>query len=282
MRLFTALLVMIGLASCGPIRNLEKMVGTTDDMKQETIKLNAGMTKTNNAIHLQVLTVALQQMTATENTEQLVPPARMMPPAFVFTEEATAHEILETFHTFWIDAVHGGTSTKDKPNAVEARLKSRQISRTAAAAIAAFTPQAKFNEIIKTQVAEKGRYEGTAYALAASRFEFIRDYMFEPTINRARSGELNLSLVSAAVDYYNLMKQIALYDFVDRMDFKIDNLTEVLDPDTNVTTLEAVQIKVTPDELRNSGRSMARYLVRNVPANLLNSAEMQKLIVQLQ
>lgn len=277
MKLFITVLVAGGLAACGPIRNLETMTQTTEDMKQETKKLNAGMQKTVEATHRLGLVTALKELMSSENTEQLAVPVLMLPYAKAYTQEADPMEIIEIFHAYWIFVQYGHINNKDVVDAKAVHLQKRLAAKVAAGAIAAYCPADKFDTIVKDQITNKGRYEGTALAFAANRYEFIRDYLYEATITRTRTSELNLATVQTAVNYYSQMKQIAQFPFVNRLNFKIELLAE--DPDDK--KLSGVEVAVTQADARRKGGDMITYLKDNLPAAEFNAPEMQKLIAQL-
>ena len=156
--------------------------------------------KTGNAVHLQVLTVALQEMVAPVNTESLTPPVRMFPAGETFSNEASAREATEVFHTFLVDVKLGGMTTKANPTPRDVRLEGRKVSLAAAGVISAFLPHQKFAEILDNQVG-RGRYEDTAYVIALTRYTYLRDFFFASVVER--SERVNMDSVRKAVEYFS-------------------------------------------------------------------------------
>ena len=288
MKLFISFFIVLGLAACGPIRDMQLMTKTTGDMRvdtaemrKQTAELNKGMQVTNAAVHLQVLTVALQQLTAPVNTKQLAPPALMMPPAHVFTEEATPTEIIKTFHSFWNDVIHGHTTDVDetKATAEDFRVKDRNVSLTAAKALAAFTPQAKFDEIVKVHITENGEYRESALALAASRYTFTEEWLFDATIKKNTRPELlTLKRLQSALVYFEAMKQIAKSPYVNELNFKLPKIT--LDPSATPPTVQDVTLEVTSNKFDLTARSAVRF-IETLPAGFVNLPAVQSELAKM-
>lgn len=192
-------------------KKLDQQMTTTN---QGIEKTNKGMEKTNHGVHLQILTVALQQMLAKENTEQLSPPARMMPYASVFAGEASSHELIEAFHIFYVDATLGNATKVEEPNEVDVRVFGRSVSWAGGGAIAAFASDEQFDEIQKQEVLEQGRYKGTAMAFAVARYNMLRDAFLKAVLGDGSAR--SIGGLRKAVGYYQSMKKIAVLDYFNR------------------------------------------------------------------
>jgi hypothetical protein len=271
------LAVPLLLSACGPIRDMQELVKTTREMNGNTKDLTKGMDKTNDSTHDFALMVALGQLTEAVNTETLTPPARMLPYAKGFTKLATAHEIIQAFHTFWTDVQFGGATDKDNPTPDDVRLRSRRISMAAASGIAAFTPEDKFAEILATEVDGKKRFEESAYAFALCRYNFVRDFMFRSIVDNAR--DINLGALQDTATYFAQLKKIAALPYVAKMEFSVSSFNSKVVKGKVI--LEDVVINLDPNELANLGRSANRRFQRELPNDVKASAEAQALLNQL-
>ncbi len=278
MKRFLILSSILALAACGPIRDMDKMVHTTDEMRDNTRELNEGMKKTNEAVHRQVLVISLQQLMAPENTESLSSPARMLPYANSFAEEATPEELIKEFHTLWTDVIYGGETSKVPPTPEDVRLRSRQVSLRAASAIAAMTPADKFAEIVRNQILLKGEFEETAYAFALTRYDFTREYLFKSVVENRR--DQNVQTLHAAVKYYRVMKKIASMGYADKMEFPIPVFKAQPEGDKLVVVDDV--LKLNTDDLAAKGRSALRRFNRELSKDVLAQPETQRLLNELQ
>ncbi|NBV49960.1 hypothetical protein EBR03_01525 [bacterium] len=248
------------------------------DMASEA---RANLNKTGNAVHLQVLTVALQQMLAPVNTETLTPPVRMFPYGNTFSKEATAHEITETFHTFLVDVKQGGQTEKSNPTAEDMRLKSRKISLAAGGVIASFVPHEKLETIIEEQIYRGGRYEDTAYVLLLTRYTYLRDFFFVSVVDK--SERVNLDSVRKAAEYFTEIKYIAQLSFVDRIKLHVPQFIPVVNetnPEAAENAFMDLDITVSPTEYKLLARRALRRFERE-PAlkdQLYNTEEGQRLL----
>lgn len=238
--------------------------------------------KTSNAVHLQVLTVALQQMLAPGNTESLTPPVRMFPYGDTFSKEATASEITEVYHTFLVDVKHGGQTTKSSPTAEDLRLPGRKISLAAGGVISAFVPDEKIDEIIEEQIYRGGRYEDTAYVILLTRYTYLRDFFFSSVVDK--SERVNMDSVRKAAEYFADMKYIAQLPFVDRIKLHVPQFLPVINetsPDASATTVfEDLDVSVSPTEYKMLARKALRRFERDeaLKAQLYNTEEGQRLL----
>ncbi|NBX83929.1 hypothetical protein EBQ90_12740 [bacterium] len=251
-RILVAILSVGMLSGCGLM-----------DMASEA---RANLNKTGNAVHLQVLTVALQQMLAPVNTETLTPPVRMFPYGNTFSKEATAHEITETFHTFLVDVKQGGQTEKSNPTAEDMRLKSRKISLAAGGVIASFVPHEKLETIIEEQIYRGGRYEDTAYVLLLTRYTYLRDFFFVSVVDK--SERVNLDSVRKAAEYFTEIKYIAQLPFVDRIKLHVPQFIQVVNetnPEAAENAFMDLDITVSPTEYKLLARKRSDGLNESQP-----------------
>jgi hypothetical protein len=201
---------------------------TAEQTRDEVIKSNVtqgrlldGINKTNNAVHRFALATALHNLFDPLNTVVLFPPTRMMPFAEDFAKEATEEEITKLSYDLIQDASQGSTATTPEEQAKDEM--DRRARLTGMGLIAAFIPDDKWAKILKTQVDGKGRFESTVYSMAAARFGFIRDFLYNPLIDLGRPNQGSLN---DTAEWFGRMKSIATASYVSSIVLDIPNLAE--------------------------------------------------------
>lgn len=262
------LTLAIGLSSCGIIRTAED---TLDQVKQTNEKIedtNNKMDITNAAIHNQTLAVALNSLLAAENTEVLTPPTDLIPFAEKFTEEATSEELIETFHLLYTSVIKGFES---EPSG-DKKLKRRQVRLTAASALAALAPAEKVNEIFQAQINEEGEYLDSTFVFALCRYNFTRDFLLKPLLDKGRTP--TLKLLKLAHEHFLTVKGIAGASYVDYLKVTIP---EFVVTNQENGRMEALEDAVNPTEHRSLGRvAVRKFDDKNNPK--FQTAEAQALI----
>lgn len=251
-----------------------KLLTTTGQLVDLTKQLNGGMAKTNDGIRLQTMTLSLQTMLSDVNTESLTPPALMLPAADKFSEVATSYEITQVYYTYVADAKLGLHDDKGL------RSRSRLKSYRAASAIVGMAPDAKIEEILHDQVDVGGRYEGTAYELAASRYAFIRNYLFQPLYDTDKTPVVNEAVVRMAVGYFNSLKALAQSPYVAK--FKVTLPQLVLDPNSDDQHPVYIDYtdKVDAAELKQLGQDAIDSFKTGFSPQALQSQTLQALLAQ--
>ncbi len=234
-------------------------------IKEMADEARDNLRKTGNAVHLQVLTVALQEMLAPVNTESLTPPARMFPYGDTFSKEATSDEITEVYHTFLADVKLGGSTGRPNPTAKDMRLDGRKISLAVGGVISSFIPHDKLVQIMDAQIHRGGRYEDTAYVILLTRYTYLRDFFLASVVEK--SERVNLDSVRKAAEYFTEIKFIAQLSYVDRIKLHIPQFVPVindLNPDPSTTTVfEDLDISVNPTEYKLLARKAIRRFERD-------------------
>ncbi|NBX68514.1 MAG: hypothetical protein EBR01_06090 [Proteobacteria bacterium] len=255
-------------------------------IKEMADEARDNLRKTGNAVHLQVLTVALQQMLDPVNTDSLTPPVRMFPYGDTFSKEASSSEITEVYHTFLVDVKLGGQTGKSNPTAKDMRLQGRKVSLAAGGVISAFIPHEKLEEIIREQISRGGRYEDTAYVILLTRYTYLRDFFFASVVEK--SERVNMDSVRKAAEYFKEIKYIAQLSFVDRIKLHVPQFIPVIndtnpDPDTT-TQFEDLDITVSPTEYKLLARKAIRRFERDevLKEQLYNTEEGQRLLAIFQ
>jgi hypothetical protein len=199
------------LSSCGIFSGIDEtkkaveLTNQTSDGILEQIKLTNLLMEalrkelgtTGEAIHLQALSTALGGLLAPANTEHLTPPARMMPFALAYAEEATEDELIRTVHVLLTEAKYG------PPEAIA----NRRIALTALSAISAFATRESAQNILSVQVDGRGLYQETAYVFAVGRFSFICDFLLSPMLDN--STVFNKAMLEDAFEHYQSLKFLA-------------------------------------------------------------------------
>lgn len=182
------------------------------ELLSESIAMRALTDKMTDSVHGQTLAVSLQGMLAPENTQVLQPPFRMMPYAEGFAKEATDEEFAEVLDILYQEAVISSSEYNDH----------RMISLTAMSAIAGLASQEKFEQFLKLQIDEKGKFEEVAYAASVFRYNFIRDYLFESKLELALY--FNLKLFEDSAKHFKSLKYLSHHPERSKFAVKIANL----------------------------------------------------------
>jgi hypothetical protein len=246
---------VVWLAGCGIADTAEKTHGEVQKSNTLQKEMLANIQKTSDAVHLQVLTVAMQQMMAAENTANLNPPVRMMPYAETFAKEATADELIRVAYVLWTDAQEGGDDRK-----------ARQVSLAALSALAGLAPDDKAAEILRIQIDEGGRFKDTAYVFALSRYVFIRDFRLSPILEKVKY--LTKGALREAVSHLSALKALASLPYVDRL----------------VLTVSALEVdeSIAPAEAGTLSEKAKRRFQEGLDGAELATPEVQELMKQLE
>jgi hypothetical protein len=266
------------------VLSLSALLLSSCGIKEMADEARDNLRKTGNAVHLQVLTVSLQEMLSPVNTESLTPPVRMFPYADTFSKEATFDEATEVYHTFLVDVKLGGMTNKSNPTPKDVRLEGRKVSLAAAGVISAFLPHDKFVQILENQVG-RGRYEDTAYVIALTRYTYLRDFFFASVVEK--SERVNMDSVKKAVEYFKEIKYIAQLPYLDRLRLYVPQFVVVPSVDgsnNGQDTLEDLDITISPTEYKLLGRKAIRRFERDeaLKKQLHNTEEGRNLLAVFQ
>lgn len=235
--LFVCTLILMG---CGIAKDAE-------DTLKEVKKTNEGIEKTNKAIHLQTLSVALDNLLKDTNTKNPLVPVGMIPNAKVFADEATTEELIEEYHMLLTDAMKGANETFEY---IGTRAHDRLVRFFAASAIAAMTPKEKFEKLVEEQIKEEGQFYDTMRAFILTRYTFTKAYLYQPIfditlVKWSKDGEVpvntprtaTIKLLKEAIETYENLKAIYDMPFAKNLVVTVPQaLTfykEEVDPETN-------------------------------------------------
>ncbi len=198
------------------------------------------------SVHLQILTLALQNMTAAENTVFLNPPTLMMPYAEAFAAEATPDELAKASYVLLNTALlpaQGEETAQQK--------QTRIVSYAAFITLAGLTAKPKFDELLSTQIDKGGRYIDVAGAMAAARYGFLRDVLFNPLVQRSQT--LTKGSLAEAVDRFDAMKALVTLPYAAKLGFTSPLKTKV--------SIDSI------DKLRNLGADTIDAFKAGLPAD---------------
>lgn len=187
------------------------------------------MEKTASGVHLQLLTVALEQMLSPSNTSMLTPPVRMIPFAQAYANEATPLEIVQTAHLLFLDALMGP----------ENEIQGRVASLVAMSLIGAFTPPDKFQAIERDQIRDQGRYESATYRLFTGRYMAVRDYLLGDILDN--SSILNIGSLVEAVVYFKQLAALTGCDYARELSVNVPTLG--ISAQVEVSEVQAVGVR---------------------------------------
>lgn len=205
----------------------EQLLEHMKEMNHEMGGLHEDMRKTNQAVHLQILTIALQNLFEPENTKVLPIPTRMMSYADVFAKEAYPEEVVKIGNLLLTEAkTHPYGSDSEK----QAQIQEKLIRLTGLGLIAAFLSQEGLEKLLVLEVDGHGRYESTAYAMVALRYAFVRDFLLAQVLDNPP----NLGGLRAAVMYFKQMKYLTKLPYASGCELNVPPLeihlrTEVSD-----------------------------------------------------
>jgi hypothetical protein len=231
-KIFLAAAILGFLSGCDDIDNLLAVPKKMDNMNKTTADMDAGMKKTNAAIHDQQLMIPLKEMENKDNWDVLTPiPFKILPYGKKFAEAATAEELIELSYKYLKQIgeasltagmdndgndIPYNKTTLEYKNAV----REKQALLTIVQVLAGFAPQATVNLMIEKYlygVGEAGslRYEKTAYQFLYLRYIFIHDVLIESSLTSEPLS--NVGMVEQAIIYTQQLDQIAREPFGDRV-----------------------------------------------------------------
>ncbi|MBI3294009.1 MAG: hypothetical protein HYZ71_04690 [Deltaproteobacteria bacterium] len=212
-----------------------------------TQSLNDLMEKTANGVHLQVLTVALEQMLSPRNTAVLAPPVRMMPYAQAFANEASPLEMIQTAHLLYTDAILSPDTEKEF----------RIASIVAMSLLGAFTSSEKVAQIEDAQITRKGRFELTTYVFLTGRYMALRDYFLGDILDNLPTQ--NFGTLREAIGYFSPMSKLAHASYSSLLAVDIDSL--------------GIHSQVDPTEIKSIGNRANKRFKQTLPADVLTNAD---------
>ncbi len=202
-------------------------MNATLDMPEKMDQTNAKMDatfeqikKTNNAVHLQALMIALDKIDDVENFDKMFPvPMTVLPFAQTFAEEATAKELVELAYV-WIKHISQVAPLEDLDDAGKIKLfKEKRVYLSGLAAISGFIPDKVVEEIVKHDIDGLSRFEKTALQLLALRAWFIRDAMLKESILSETIP--NADTLAEAIKYMDKIDYILRLDRVNDVAIRV-------------------------------------------------------------
>ena len=237
----------------GILENTEQMAQGMAELQRLTEQLKKQMETMAKGVHLQILTVALGALLDPQNTVNLSPPTRMIPYAKAFAEEATAEELVQATHLLLQE-------TKLAPGDEHAKT----VTLTAVMALSAFAPDVSMASILTDQIENHGRYEETTYSIAMGRYQFIRDYLFDPIISNAKI--LNLGTLNEALRNFAQLKFLATKPYSASFSLSVASL--------------GLEVTFDPTDLSDLGARAQRRFSQKLPQDVLAQPSVLALLSQ--
>jgi hypothetical protein len=268
MKVLVLIAATLSLMAC----KLTDAIDSVNAVPEKLERTNERLDDTQEAIRLQKLAIAKQNVEDAANAEILIPvPTGLIGYAKLFAETATVEELVGQVYLY-IKEVNEGTLLPNWGKAgpidfTDAELQEfnyRKLARvTAAQAIAAFIPDAELEQMVKEEIVNDGRYRKTALNILMLRFQFLRNVMLSGSLlSEPFSGT---GAVEDAVEYLEDMNQILAYSFVDHIGVKITGLAAPLE---NSNEFVKTQGKAELSGLINTTRNMAKDLAKATPMDL--------------
>lgn len=202
-------------------------------MSKTTAAMSDKMSETNEAIRLQKMGIALDNLEKPQNQARISPiPSGLMAWAKIFAEAATPDELMEFTYLSLkaIEEVNPATGLDQDgvpPNYTDADKLRVRLEKTASLsglmAITCFVQDGKVEAII-AQNYPRGRYAETAMNFLALRAAFIRDTILAQSLNiRADSPKVltNSGMMTEALKYLYKLERISRASFADEIQVKV-------------------------------------------------------------
>jgi len=213
------------------------------DMPKKMDGLSTQMQSTNNAIHLQVLQGALNDMFDSKHTQYLSPPYGMMTGGKTFADNASENELMAEIDLLLkqIDGEQPDASLmvggKWPDDVVASVDHDKTVKLFAVMIIGAFASQDMVNQVVNTEILSGGLYSDTASSFLEARSLGIHDIMLEGQLLTKPLDDPEK--LTQAVDYAQDLDDIAALPFSSKLELKTSGM---LSPSDNVDdTFDATQ-----------------------------------------
>lgn len=205
--LLSSLWFVVGCAAVDAVDSVNQTPGKMDTMAAKMGNMEKQMNKTNEAIRLQKLAIAKENLEDPKNAEILTPlPFGLMGYAKLFAKTAKLEELVAQVYLYTTD-IHDGlpaqTVTDDGTPVAWTAQQTAQINQykshrlAAMQAISSFlsqttsdeddvlenvNPETTIDEMIKKEIIGGGRYRETALSILMMRVQFNRKVMLESSL----------------------------------------------------------------------------------------------------
>ena len=205
-----------------------------NSMPAKTAEMSNKMDETNEAIRLQKMGIALENLEKPENQARISPiPSGLMAWAKIFAEAAKPEELVEFTYLSLkaLEEVNPATGLDQDgipSNYTDADKLRVRLQKTASLsglmAIAAFIQDEKIESIIQHDILGNGRFQETGLNLLALRAAFLRDTMLAQSLNiRSDSPKVltNSGMMQEALKYLYKLEKISRLPFADAVQVKV-------------------------------------------------------------
>jgi hypothetical protein len=237
-------LVALLLTACDTIHSVNAVPGKMDNLSNKMSGMSGTMDGMSDAVRLQALSLAKNDMLSKQNL--LVPdsPAGMVDGGKQFGAHALPIELAEVEEA-WMDDINqtqpdsSSNNTGGQPPAdLTSKLERLKIAKfTALQVIEGFAPQKKIEQMVQEQI-PNGRYVQAAYQVLMLRAVFIQGFRFGVALEGNNIS--NLGELKQAVKLTEDVEYIVRQPFASQIGIKTtmlvpaDSVTATLDPHMTV------------------------------------------------
>lgn len=235
---------LVGCQAIDAVDATTQMPGKMGAMLAKMDETNAGINKTNDAVHDQAVVLPFEALLDPKYSTKLMPvPTGMMPFGKKLAERAYPDEIIEITYLWLkeIDEVYPEKAVNDKGDELPytkeqvAQINHEKLARfMALQVIAGFTRQETVEQIVRDQIWSNGRHKKTAYKFLMLRAQFVRDILLDASLLASPLSEVGE--IDQAITYASQLDYIAKLPFVDSVAVRtkgflapMDNMSELLD-----------------------------------------------------
>ncbi|MFN3453834.1 MAG: hypothetical protein ACK41T_02665 [Pseudobdellovibrio sp.] len=195
------------------------------DIPNKMDKLNDGMGQTNEAIRMQKLLLAQQELLDEKNHQFLSPiPGDMLAPGKTFAEALTTYEALE-----WVyvnlkkvnQDVYDGTGGADDEMAFNKKKLGHYMAITV---VCGFLPDSTVRGIVNNYINVSDRYQQTGFNILALRAKFYNEVMLGGSLNSEIYS--TLGHLAKAVEFNNKIDYIASLPYPQLIKFTVLGFTD--------------------------------------------------------
>jgi hypothetical protein len=272
MKFAILILAALSLTAC----EVNDAMHSANSIPPKMDKMNQRLDETSEAIRLQKLAIAKENLEDEKNSYVLMPiPTGLIGYAKLFAETATVDELVGQIYLYIKEVNDGMPIPTDAADHSLDQNIHRLQRMTAAQAIAAFVPKETIAKMVDQEIVQRGRYQKTAMNILTMRFQFLRDVMLSASL----LAEPFASVGSAedALKYLGYMDDILSFSFKDEIMVKITGFTPPFQNNEEwVKDQGAAQLS----ELVGHTKNLAMELAKVTPTDLTGDPQRDKLLAE--
>ena len=234
MKLVIAIATLCVFSSC---KKIENIMDGTENLPKQIQETNDGMKKTNEAIRLQKMGVAMGHLKDKHNRSNLVPvPFGMMSAAKMLAEALTPEETVNLFKTGVSDLNKSQADTVFPQIEEEAFQHERMADYFMLILISGFLPETTVSEVIRAE-SDQGANQSIMLNVLRMRVYFNSDMMlYMSTLGLDANADATgnypvldattkmdtLGKINKAIAYNEIVEAVCKLDFADKVDVQIE------------------------------------------------------------